>query len=95
MFSLRRIKPDDGRGITGARIITLIRGEGGAERDTETQYPTVGWRMLSESFSHWYITSIITEIISVEIESFSVDTEEDRTTVIFKTLNSTYEFTSN
>ena len=96
MFSLRRIIPADDAGISGARIITLIRAtddEDSPERDTETKYPTVGWRILAESFSHWYITSDITEIISVEIESFSADKGEDKTTVIFKTLNSTYEWT--
>jgi hypothetical protein len=87
MYSLKRIKPEDGKGISGARIITMVRptdDEDNPERDTETQYPKVGWRMLIESFARWYVTSTITKIVE-ETE------DEESVIVVFETENSTYE----
>jgi hypothetical protein len=88
MYSLKRITPEDGAGITGACIITMVRAtddEDNPESDTKTQYPKVGWRMLAESFTHWYVTSTIDKIIE-ETE------DEESVIVIFKTENSTYEW---
>ena len=88
MYSLKRIEPDDGAGIQGAVMVTLVRAtddEDNPERDTETKYPKVGWRMLAESFSHWYVTSTIIEIVEETVE-------EEYIRSVFKTLNSTYEW---
>ena len=86
-YSLTRLTPDDGKGISGAMIMTHFRekADGDVETDTELQTPTVGWQVLFESFQHWYRTSPITEILEEE------ETEEGLH-ITFKTENSIYSW---
>ena len=97
MYSLDRIDPPQGK-VERAGASGILSDTFRYNDDTESveiadvSFPTVGWVISVTGPSRWWRTSEVTEIISVEIESISVDTEEDRITVIFKTLNSTYEW---
>ena len=88
MFSLRRIiKPDDGAGIPNGITATIVKPSDGDEEPLHepATEPMVGWVLLVENFNFWYHTSTVTEIISEE-------ENDDRVKIVFKTLNSTYEF---
>ena len=88
MYSLKRIKPDDGAGISDGWSVTLVRVEP-AKHDPCIEYgvqgPREGWVIHIDSPSRWYHTSIVTEILSEE-------ENDERVLIVFKTLNSTYEF---
>ena len=86
MFSLIRIKPDDGAGLQGGLTLTTVKlsAHHDPEVDTDTQSPSVGSYVLAENFQRWWRTSDVTEIVS-ERE------HEDHIEIIFKTLNSTYQ----
>jgi len=86
MFDLIRIDPDDGAGLKNGWILTLVKAgdDGKPITDRETQSPKVGYQVLVENLLRWYHTSEVTSIISV-------DTVDEKTTVIFRTKNSTYK----
>ena len=86
-YSLTRLSPDDGKGISGAWVMTHFRetASGDVETDTEPQTPQKGWQILLESPQYWYRTSLITEIVETE------ETEEGLH-VTFETENSTYSW---
>jgi len=86
-YSLTRLTPDDGAGISGAWFMEHFRVSecGELEIDTELETPTVGWQILLESPTHWYRTSPITEILETE------ETKEGLH-ITFKTENSIYSW---
>jgi len=94
MATLRRIVPDDGKGDSGAysqsiRILNEYVPYFGAETVNEGERPVVGCIMRVGSMSarsyssqDYWQTSVITQILE--------DTPEK---VVFRTSNSTYEWT--
>lgn len=86
-YSLTRLTPDDGAGISGAWAMTHFRvSEGGELKiDTELETPTAGWQVKFDSPTHWYRTSPITEILETE-------EAEEGLHITFKTKNSTYSW---
>ena len=86
-YSLTRLVPNDGKGISGAWVMTHFReaANGGVETNTELETPTEDWQILLESPEYWYRTSLITEIVETE------ETKEGLH-ITFKTENSTYSW---
>jgi len=76
---------DGGKGIRDAIMLSHIRlnEDDEVEQDIDLLEPTVGWRLKLDSLTHWFITSMITKIISKE----STEAYDE---VVFKTENSTY-----
>ena len=87
-ISLTRIEPDDGAGIAGAMVIEHFKFDDDGDlitMDFGSTEPRVGWQMLLTSFTHWYRTSPITEILTER----ETDAYKE---VVFKTQNSTYSW---
>ena len=87
MFSLKRIKPDDGAGMSRGWVCTNVKFSDNRDEEYEREAtrPKEGWALYMDNPSHWYHTSTVTEIISEE-------DNEDRVKITFTTQNSTYEF---
>ena len=86
-YSLTRLTPDDGAGISGAWAMTHFREteDGDMETNTELETPTEGWQVLFDSPTYWYRTSPIDKILETE------ETEEGLH-ITFKTENSIYSW---
>ena len=87
-YSLTRLTPDDGKGISGAWNMFHFGFDDDAVeaiRDSKSDTPQVGWHMYLDSPTHWYRTSPITELLEEE------ETEEGLH-ITFKTENSIYSW---
>ena len=86
-YSLTRLTPDDGAGISGAWTMTHFREteDGDMETNTELETPTEGWQVLFSSPKYWYRTSPIDKVLETE------ETEEGLH-ITFKTENSIYSW---
>jgi hypothetical protein len=83
-YTIKRIEPNDGDGITRALMLSTVKLVADQAPEVgHTTSPVVGSQLLAESFSEWFWTTEVTEIVSETPHA-------DHVEIIFKTTNSTY-----